>query len=676
MTALVAALAGAALAAAIVLLVGRRGRARDAAASRSVLQALEAERDLSAAVLDTVGSLVVVLDREGRVLRFNRACEAAGGIPAMDVLGRRLFDLLVPAEHAAERRAAFARLIAAGGSSAERLSWRRPDGTERRIDWTHTVMTDATGAAAYVVATGRDVTEEIAAREELRRSEERFAAILETLDDFVWSQDAASGEMLYISPSVERLYGIAPDAMRRNTRIWLEVIHPDDRARVATYLPSLLSSGRAEAEYRIVHGDGSMRWVHDKAWAVRDPEGRTVRFDGIVRDITEHRSLETQFRQSQKMEAVGLLAGGIAHDFNNLLTAVGGYAEILLAGLESGDARRRHAEAIQRAAERASALTRQLLAFSRRQVLQPSVFDVNGLLEDLRPLLERLVGADVTVVFKPASETLTVLADPGQIEQVLMNLAVNARDAMPSGGRLTVRAEAVTIARGRDNDGIPTGSYACLSVSDTGGGMDDGVRARIFEPFFTTKELGKGTGLGLSTAYGIVRQSGGDIEVDSAPGAGTTFRVLLPLREGTPARLAAAESPPVPAGRATVLLVEDEDAIRELAVEVLEAAGFDVLTARDGREALEVARRAAGAIRLVVTDVVMPHMGGFELVAALDTVLPEATIVFMSGYSEAVVRGEARFADGAGFLQKPFTPQDLVAKAQESLDRAGSRARR
>jgi two-component system cell cycle sensor histidine kinase/response regulator CckA len=482
--------------------------------------------------------------------------------------------------------------------------------------------------------------------------------------------------MLYISPSVERLYGFPPEAMRRNTRVWLEVIHPDDRARVATYLPSLLSTGRAAAEYRIVHADGSVRWVHDTAWAVRDGGGRTVRFDGIVRDVTEQRSLEAQFRQSQKMEAVGLLAGGIAHDFNNLLTAVGGYAEILLAGLNGGDARRRHAEAIQRATERAATLTRQLLAFSRRQVLQPAAFDVNGLLEDLQPLLERLVGADVEVVIKTAPERVTVLADPGQIEQVVMNLVVNARDAMPSGGLLTLRAEAVTIARGRDGDGLPVGTYACVSVSDTGGGMDDAVRARIFEPFFTTKGMGKGSGLGLSTAYGIVRQSGGDIEVDSAPGAGTTFRVLLPFHEGVPFSAAGAATSASFAGRGTILLVEDEDAIRELAGEVLAAAGFEVLTARDGREALDVAQGATGAIRLVVTDVVMPHMGGIELVAALASVLPDAAIVYMSGYSETVVRGEARFAEGTGFLQKPFTPQDLVSKARESLDRAAARARR
>jgi len=675
-TALVGALFGAAIASAILLAVARARRARAATDARRVLAALEAERDLSAAVLDTVVSLVVVVDRDGRVLRFNRACETAGGIPAMDVLGRRLWDLLVDPSESQKRREAFARLIASGGSSAEPSAWRRPDGTERRIDWTHTVMTDTTGVPAYVVSTGRDVTEEIAAREELRRSEERFAAILESLEDFVWSQDAASGEMLYISPSVERLYGFPPEAMRRNTRVWLEVIHPDDRARVATYLPSLLSTGRAAAEYRIVHADGSVRWVHDTAWAVRDGEGRTVRFDGIVRDVTEPRSLEAQFRQSQKMEAVGLLAGGIAHDFNNLLTAVGGYAEILLAGLDGGDARRRHAEAIQRATERAATLTRQLLAFSRRQVLQPAAFDVNGLLEDLQPLLERLVGADVEVVIKTAPERVTVLADPGQIEQVVMNLVVNARDAMPSGGLLTLRAEAVTIARGRDGDGLPVGTYACVSVSDTGGGMDDAVRARIFEPFFTTKGMGKGSGLGLSTAYGIVRQSGGDIEVDSAPGAGTTFRVLLPFHEGVPFSAAGPQTSASFAGRGTILLVEDEDAIRELAGEVLAAAGFEVLTARDGREALDVAQGATGAIRLVVTDVVMPHMGGIELVAALASVLPDAAIVYMSGYSETVVRGEARFAEGTGFLQKPFTPQDLVSKARESLDRAAARARR
>jgi PAS domain S-box-containing protein len=536
---------------------------------------------------------------------------------------------------------------------------------------------DATGSPAYVVATGRDVTEERASREALRRSEERFEGILETLDDFVWSQDATTREMLYVSPSVERLYGFKPEAMRRNTRIWLEVIHPDDRGRVAEYLPSLIGAGRAFAEYRIVRGDGCVRWVHDKAWVVPDASGRPIRFDGIVRDITDQKSLETQFRQSQKMEAIGLLAGGIAHDFNNLLTAVSGYAEVLLARLDPDDKRREPVEAIKRAAARAAALTRQLLAFSRRQVLQPSVFDIGALLTEMSPLVERLVGADVAVIVKMAPGTMPVRADPSQIEQVVMNLVVNAKDAMPAGGRMTLRAERVEIRDAGDGDGVKPGAYVALSVSDTGRGMDDALRTRIFEPFFTTKAMGKGTGLGLSTAYGIVQQSGGSIDVVSTPGAGTTFRILLALHDGAAiaADLHAAPPAPAPARQETLLVVEDEAAIRELAGEVLQAAGYDVLTAVDGKEALETARRHADKIRLVITDVVMPQMGGIELVNGLGDVLPDAAIVFMSGYSESFVRGETHVAEGASFLQKPFTPADLVRHAQEALDRA-ARTRR
>jgi len=500
----------------------------------------------------------------------------------------------------------------------------------------------------------------------------RFEGILGSIDDFVWSQDAITREMLFVSPSVERIYGFTPEAMKANTRIWLEVIHPDDRERVAAYLPSLLSTGRAAAEYRIVRKDGSIRFVNDRAWAIRDAAGRTIRFDGIVRDVTDQRHLESQFRQSQKMEAVGLLAGGIAHDFNNLLTAIGGYAELLLERLEPGDPRREHADAVKRAGARAASLTRQLLAFSRRQVLQPRVFNVNELVGEMSSLLRRVVGEDVEVVMKPSPALGTVRADPSQIEQVLMNLVVNARDAMPRGGRITIRTENVEIDPSYGGGVAPAaGAYVALCVSDTGIGMDDVVRARIFEPFFTTKPVGKGTGLGLSTVSGIVEQSGGHVEVESLLGSGTTFRVLLPRYEGAaiPEGPALPDPSPVPR-RATLLVVEDEPSVRELACEILEAEGYEVLAASDGREALDAATRHAERIRLVITDVVMPQMGGLELVENLSGVLPEASVVFMSGYSESVVRGEARFAPGAGFLQKPFTPAELLRQAREALDRA------
>jgi PAS domain S-box-containing protein len=541
------------------------------------------------------------------------------------------------------------------------------------IAWTHTVVTDDRGGPAYVVATGRDVTEERRSQEALRRTEERLEGILLSIDDFVWSQNAVTREMLYVSPSVERIYGIKPEAMRANTRIWMEVIHPDDRERVASYLPSLLSAGRATAEYRIVRDDGSIRWVHDRAWAIRDFEGRMIRFDGIVRDITDQKHLESQFRQSQKMEAVGLLAGGIAHDFNNLLTAIGGYAELLLNRLHPGDPSREQAEAVKRAAARAASLTRQLLAFSRRQVLQPRVVDLNELVGGMEPLVQRLVGEDVEVVLRRSPALGAVRVDAGQMEQVLMNLVVNARDAMPEGGRMTIRTENLELDAPEDDDArLPAGPYVALGVSDTGSGMDEAVRARIFEPFFTTKPVGKGTGLGLSTVYGIVEQSGGHIEVETAEGSGTTFRVLLPRHLGAsiPDGPELVPQPEAPCS-STLLLVEDEPSVRELACEILESEGYDVLCATDGREALETARRHADRIRLVITDVVMPRMGGLELVEALGDVLPGAPVVFMSGYSESVVRGEARFSAGAGFLQKPFTPADLLRHAREALDRAG-----
>ena len=633
----------------------------DAERDRAV-RAFRDERDFTSAVVDTVSSLILVLDRDGTILRFNPACQEVSGFLDDEIVGRPYWELLIPPEAVEARRDEFIRLISHGGSTQDEVSWVAKDGTPRIIAWTHNAVPDETGRPAYVVATGRDVTEERRSREALRRTEERLEGILQTIDDFVWSQDAATREMLYISPSVERIYGFKPEAMKANTRIWLEVIHPDDRERVASYLPSLLADGRANAEYRIVREDGSIRWVHDRAWAIHDEAGKTVRFDGIVRDVTDQKHLESQFRQSQKMEAVGLLAGGIAHDFNNLLTAIGGYAELLLERLDAGDPRREQAEAVKRAGLRAAALTRQLLAFSRRQVLQPRVVDLNELVGDMEPLLRRVVGEDVEIVVKRAPGLGAVRVDASQVEQVLMNLVVNARDAMPDGGRLTIRTENVV---------IDAGSHVALGVSDTGVGMDEAVRSRIFEPFFTTKPLGKGTGLGLSTAYGIVEQSGGHIEVESTVGSGTTFRVLLPLCQESwiPEGPTVGESRK-PAAAATLLLVEDEPTVRELAYEILAADGYDVITAADGREALEAARRHADRIRLVITDIVMPQMGGLELVEGLAGVIPEAPVLFMSGYSESAVRGEPRFALGAGFLQKPFTPSELLRHAREALEGA------
>jgi PAS domain S-box-containing protein len=388
-------------------------------------------------------------------------------------------------------------------------------------------------------------------------------------------------------------------------------------------------------------------------------------------ELAERKQLEEQLRQSQKMEAVGQLAGGVAHDFNNLLTIITGHTQLLLEHLTPGNGLRGYVTEIQKAGDRAASLTRQLLAFSRQQVLQPQVLDLNSIVANIHKLLRRLIGEDIDLVAVPRNDLGRVKADPGQLEQVIMNLAVNARDAMPQGGKLTIETANVdldeTYARG--HVGVTPGPYVMLAVSDTGIGMDAATRAHMFEPFFTTKEKGKGTGLGLATIYGIVKQSGGNVWVYSELGRGTTFKIYLPRVEEAlkPIERSSARHG-VGRGSETVLIVEDEGAVRSLVRGVLEENGYTVLEAGGGEEALVISARHAGRIDLILTDVVMPHMSGRELAERLASLRPEAKVLYMSGYTDDAIVRHGALAVGTAYLQKPFTPSALVCKIREVLD--------
>ncbi len=382
----------------------------------------------------------------------------------------------------------------------------------------------------------------------------------------------------------------------------------------------------------------------------------------------DQKLLEERLRQAHKMEAVGRLAGGVAHDFNNLLTIIRGHGDLLLDRGVQDAAQRNSVEQIQKAANRAVSMTRQLLAFSRMQVLQPRVLDLNAIVADMGKMLPRLIGEHIEYVFVPEPRLARVKADPGQIEQVIMNLAVNARDAMPDGGRLLVQTRNIELDEGeaRKRPPMSAGAYVLLSVSDTGRGMDDATKAHIFEPFFTTKAVGKGTGLGLATVYGIVKQSGGFIWVDSSPGRGATFEIYLPqVSEKMTETEQDTKSSAIPRGTETILVAEDEAGVRELACEFLRASGYSVLEARDGAEALEVARRYTGPIHLILSDIVMPRMGGAELAARAVVIQPGAKVVLMSGYSEHSHSGQE--TDGFPVLQKPFSLNSLVGKVREVL---------
>jgi two-component system cell cycle sensor histidine kinase/response regulator CckA len=511
-----------------------------------------------------------------------------------------------------------------------------------------------------------DMTDHRHAQEELRRREKQYRNLVETSNDLIWAVDA-EGRWTFINRgAAQRIYGYEPEEMigRPFTDFMTEEQARNDLEEFAR-----VKRGQPCFQYETEHyrKDGQPIYLSFNAIALRDEKGNVAGTTGTACDITDRKRLEERMRQAQKMEAVGRLAGGVAHDFNNLLTAITGYTELLLRGLRPTDPLYRDAAAVKKAADQATALTHQLLAFGRKQVLAPKVLDLNTSVAAMSEVLLRLIGAHIELLTDLAPDLGLVRADPGQLQQVLLNLAVNARDAMPHGGRLTLSTANVALpagGRGATEEPAP-GPYVRLTVSDTGVGMSDEVRACLFEPFFTTKELGKGTGLGLSTVYGIVKQSGGHVEVVSAPGQGTTFHVYLPRVADAVALPEKAVLPPRPMGsRETVLLAEDEPLLRALFASILRHQGYAVREAANGVEALELCAGRGEKIDLLVTDIVMPQMNGWHLAERLLAEQPGMKVLFISGHTE----NHGAQAAARAFLQKPFDADTLARKVREVLD--------
>jgi PAS domain S-box-containing protein len=509
-----------------------------------------------------------------------------------------------------------------------------------------------------------------------RESEARFVSLVQNSSDVI-TIIGRDGKVTYVSPCIEHIFGHQPqDLIGLQLR---EFLYPDDRERVLAMLADVGKEAgkKASIELRARHRDNS--WVDVEAVLTNLFDEPSIA--GIVvnaRQVTERkraeealRQSEEKLRQAQKMEAVGQLAGGVAHDFNNLLAVIVGYADLLLRRVPADDERSLHQiEEIKKAGERATSLTRQLLAFSRKQVMQPKVLDLNAVVTDLDKMLRRLIGEHIEMQTVLSSKLGSVKADPGQIEQVLMNLAVNARDAMPDGGNLTIETANVELDSRYTQKHRPVepGSYVMIAVSDSGCGMSAELQSRIFEPFFTTKDKGKGTGLGLSTVYGIVKQSNGSIWVYSEPGKGTTFKIYLPrVDEPAPLVEASVEKSTKLKGTETVLLVEDEEAVRHLAQEVLKSNGYRVLDASNGNEAVRVAEQHQGVIDLMLTDVVMPQLGGRELAEKLSVTRPDMRVLYMSGYTDDAIVHHGVLDGRAAFLEKPFAPDALALKVREVL---------
>ncbi len=519
-----------------------------------------------------------------------------------------------------------------------------------------------------------DITPRKLAEMEIASWKKRYETAVLASGQILFDWDPVSRYVTF-GGALEEVLGYSPDEFVGTTEKWRGLIHPDDLERYVRNMKQAMESKEPyELEYQVRGSDGEYRMMREQGQLVLDEEGNVAQMVGFITDVSERRMLEQQFRQAQKMEAVGRLAGGVAHDFNNLLTVITGYSELLLnsTSLERNSLREQ-TEQIRAAADRAASLTRQLLAFSRQQMLQPRNLNLNTVVSNLDKMLRRLIGEDIEVRTLLAEDLGAVEVDPGQIEQVLMNLVVNARDAMPRGGRLTLETANVRLdeAYRTQHSYVVPGNYVRLTVSDTGVGMDAEVRARIFEPFFTTKEVGKGTGLGLSTVYGIVKQSGGYIEVYSERGCGASFKIHFPQVAATAdgadrkAQAAAANK-----GSETILLAEDDEQLRELATLVLTSRGYRVFSAANIEEVDAICKRERGKIDLLVTDVVMPRVSGTEIANRVAQRRPGIRILYMSGYTADATVHHGVLEQGVAFLQKPFTPATLAAKVREVLDQA------
>jgi two-component system, cell cycle sensor histidine kinase and response regulator CckA len=606
------------------------------------------------AVIDAALDTVIVINAHGLVVEWNRAAEKTFGWTRAQAVGQELATLIIPTTY----RGAHRRALAAHGAAESKVLGRRleltalrRDGTEFPVELTIVpVLGERLLFAGYL----RDITEHKRADEARRAAESRWRALVEQIPAVTYlGRFDETATMIYISPQIERLTGFAPQAWTSDAGFWLSRVHPEDVESAARESQARFREQRGfSATYRLRRADEAWIWIEEQSTVLHGEDGEPRYLQGVMVDVTERRRREEELREAQHLESIGQLAGGVAHDFNNLLGIIQGYSELLESTVPESS--RSDVYEIRRAAERAAGLTRQLLLFGRREPADAAVVNVNDVVADLRNMLQRTLGEHVDFRVDLAPGRCLVRMAAGQLEQILVNLIVNARDAMPGGGRLVLSTEF-------------SADRLCLRVTDTGTGMTDEVAARAFDPFFTTKENGRGTGLGLATVYGIVQGAGGRVSLDTLPSRGTTVEVDLPLSDDEPAP--EADTPePVAIGRGeTVLVVEDEQAVRELTGRILTESGYRVIDAPDGYRARILCDQFQGTIDLLLSDVVMPGMSGREVAEQLRSLRPSLKVLYMSGHAGDVLDHHGFARDGLQLLEKPFDRNRLLAGVRAAL---------